>query len=109
MCFLSETTERIAIAGELYLSCRFRLINGGQRMDPYYRSQKWNRKRDLALALAQHQCEFVHEVYGRCKCRTKLNVHHLTYERFKNELPSDLMVVCRHHHVWIHKQEKMTS
>jgi len=35
--------------------------------------------------------------------------HHLTYERFGAEVPGDLMVVCRHHHVWIHKQEKMTS
>jgi len=77
-------------------------------MDPYYRSQKWNYKRASALARAKYQCEFIHPVYGRCKCRNNLNVHHLTYERFRDEVVDDLMVVCRHHHVWIHKQEKMT-
>lgn len=78
-------------------------------MDPYYRSQKWNHKRALILARAKHRCEYVHELHGRCKCRVNLNVHHLNYERFGDEVASDLMVVCRHHHVWIHKQEKVTS
>ena len=74
-------------------------------MHPYYRSQKWKLKRDSALARANHQCQFVHEVHGRCKNRHKLNVHHLTYENFQNERDSDLTVLCRHHHIWVHKQE----
>ena len=62
----------------------------------YLRTPEWRRKRDQALAGADHRCQL------DARHRDRLEVHHRTYERRGAELPSDLVVLCsdchRKHH-----------
>lgn len=59
----------------------------------FMQSDEWDEIRKAALKRANYQC-------SQCGARnTKLDVHHLTYERFGgDELPNDLEVLCRHCH-----------
>jgi hypothetical protein len=50
------------------------------------------------LQQAHHRCEWRLEDGSRCTQRRSLHVHHLTYERFHQEWPGDLLVVCATHH-----------
>lgn len=59
-----------------------------QEYEEYLRSPQWQRKRAQALRRAGWQCQRC-GLFGRV-----LEVHHLTYERLKHELPRDLLVVC---------------
>lgn len=55
----------------------------------YLQTREWQHKRKQALALASHRCQ---------TCGAKdvtLHVHHKTYERRGEELPGDLMVLCK--------------
>lgn len=61
--------------------------------DEYIRSARWRLKRSRALASVDG-CEMC----GRDKRLTKLEVHHKTYENFKNEKPKDLIVLCKDCH-----------
>ncbi len=55
----------------------------------YMRSDAWAAIRDVKLACAAHKCE-------RCGKRARLDVHHLTYDRFGgDERMTDLQVLCR--------------
>ena len=55
----------------------------------YMRSDIWHAIRDAKLACASHKCE-------RCGKRARLDVHHLTYDRFGgDERMTDLQVLCR--------------
>lgn len=56
----------------------------------YISSAKWKIKARAALDRAGHKCQRC----GRTKWSARLEVHHKTYERFKNERPEDLEVVC---------------
>jgi hypothetical protein len=47
-------------------------------------------------------CEHVDGHGNRCCSCLNLDAHHLTYVRFGNELPEDLMILCRFHHVELH-------
>lgn len=60
----------------------------------YINSPTWKQKRAAALERAQYRCQKC----GFSKWSRTLEVHHLTYERFKRELPSDLMVLCKECH-----------
>ena len=59
----------------------------------FMQSDEWNEIRKAALRRANYECE-------QCGARnTKLDVHHLTYDRFGgNEEPDDLEVLCRDCH-----------
>jgi hypothetical protein len=58
----------------------------------YLESPGWQLTRKEALTRADFKCQ-------RCGASdTELNVHHLTYERLGEELPSDLVVLCRRCH-----------
>lgn len=65
-----------------------------QEYKEYTSSKEWKIKCDHALERVDYKCE----VCGFSKHSVKLSVHHLTYERFKHELPEDLMVVCEKCH-----------
>lgn len=68
----------------------------------FLKSPEWAKIRDHVLTLRHHKCE-------KCKTSKDLQVHHLNYDRWGgDELPSDLMVLCRKHHMSIHglKPEK---
>jgi hypothetical protein len=80
--------------------------------DEYLKSEHWNQRRQRALQLAAHQCEFIQKAdlrYGtgrRCPSRYDLQVHHLNYRRLGCERDFDLKVFCRKHHAAWHIMEK---
>jgi hypothetical protein len=59
------------------------------------RSAKWQAKRAARLELAGHRCEV-------CNSPHEIQVHHRTYERWGNELVSDLLALCRTCHCLFH-------
>jgi|SRR3990167_688287 len=61
----------------------------------YINSPTWKQKRAAALERAQHRCA----ICGFSKWSRTLEVHHVTYERFRHELPEDLVVVCTQCHI----------
>lgn len=60
----------------------------------YLSSKEWKIKATQALERVDYKCQ----VCGLSKFARKLEVHHLTYERFKREIPEDLDVVCNKCH-----------
>lgn len=63
--------------------------------DEYPRSAAWKRVRERVRRRARGWCE-------RCKVGKRADVHHLSYERLGNELPEDLVAVCRPCHEFLH-------
>lgn len=64
----------------------------------YLKTFHWQRKRREALKTAGHSCQI-------CNCQkhvSGLTVHHRTYERVGEELPADLIVMCRSCHDLFH-------
>lgn len=55
--------------------------------EAYLRSPEWDAKRALVLERDGHRCV-------RCGSKRKLQVHHKTYARFKEELLDDLETLC---------------
>jgi len=81
----------------------------------YLRSPQWQGTRKRALWRAQNRCQSPICRYDYVRAFTdgdisehlwkgeyRLDVHHLSYERLGNELPDDLMVLCRDCHDLIH-------
>ena len=64
----------------------------------YLKSDEWRQKRDHR-ALIDGKCVISGRTEG-------LNVHHLTYKRVPNERQSDLVTLCRHHHLEIEKRKR---
>ena len=68
------------------------------KYEGYLLSQAWYEKRKLKLFNSDYTCEKC----GYCSYKSieerPLDVHHKTYERLGNELPGDLMVLCRKCH-----------
>lgn len=58
--------------------------------------------RNVALARANWTCEHVDFFGYRCLEFINLDAHHLTYERLGKELPEDLIILCRKHHIEAH-------
>jgi 5-methylcytosine-specific restriction endonuclease McrA len=61
----------------------------------YINSKEWKLKRDAIV-----------EKYKKCSCcgsEENLNVHHLTYENLGNENESDLLLLCKDCHKFVHK------
>jgi 5-methylcytosine-specific restriction endonuclease McrA len=61
----------------------------------YLGSAFWRERRTIIFQRANGQCE-------RCKLQAATQVHHLSYLRVFNELPTDLMAVCAKCHAEIH-------
>jgi hypothetical protein len=57
----------------------------------YLKSRHWQRLRAAKLAEVGERCE-------SCGCRGVLHVHHVTYERLRQEELADLQVLCRDCH-----------
>lgn len=66
--------------------------------DLYMESDLWQRRRRRSLERAGGQCE-----WPNCDQRSRLQVHHLSYERLGQELDEDLIVLCPSHHGEVHK------
>lgn len=58
----------------------------------YLRSAKWKDFKKELIKTRGHKCEKCGEKYR------PLDGHHVTYERLYNELPEDVMLVCRECH-----------
>jgi hypothetical protein len=61
----------------------------------YLGSRSWREKSQYILERDNHTCQ-------KCLKRRATQVHHLTYKRVFQELPSDLLAVCRQCHAEIH-------
>jgi 5-methylcytosine-specific restriction endonuclease McrA len=61
----------------------------------YLGSAFWRERREHILQRANYTCE-------KCRKRPATQVHHLTYIRVFQELPSDLVALCRQCHSEIH-------
>jgi 5-methylcytosine-specific restriction endonuclease McrA len=61
----------------------------------YLGSAFWRERREFILQRANFTCE-------KCGKRRAIEVHHLTYIRVFQELPSDLIAVCQPCHAEIH-------
>jgi HNH endonuclease len=61
----------------------------------YLGSAFWRERREFILQRAGHICE-------KCGKRPATEVHHLTYVRVFQELPSDLVALCKACHAEIH-------
>jgi 5-methylcytosine-specific restriction endonuclease McrA len=63
----------------------------------YLRSEHWITISAGAKARAGHLCQM-------CNKGGELHTHHRTYERLGNELPGDLIVLCKACHNKFHKE-----
>ena len=65
----------------------------------YLQTPEWDQIRRRSLIIADHRCQV-------CEASSvELHVHHKTYERRGEELPDDLIVLCKTCHEDIHKKD----
>jgi len=64
----------------------------------YLRSPEWSARKAQAIRSAGHRCQL-------CNSPLALEVHHRTYERFGQERPGDLTVLCHTCHQLFHGKE----
>ena len=69
----------------------------------YIQSAAWKRKRDHKIELIGGACEICH----KSKWSVKLEVHHLTYDHFKNERMEELQVLCHACHMNADKKREI--
>lgn len=65
--------------------------------DAYLRTETWKRKRQQVIAREGGTCQ-------GCRVARGENVHHLNYDRWKNELLTDLVLYCRACHEHSHNK-----
>lgn len=74
-----------------------------EKYDDYLKTKHWRAKRKAIIEERQGVCE-------KCKKKIvekgKMHVHHKTYVRIGDELPSDLMLLCEDCHHDIHNKRK---
>jgi len=68
--------------------------------EAYLNSPKWINFRNKIKFARGNKCELCPKTGGN------LHGHHLTYERFGNELESDIQILCKKCHFEIHDKEK---
>jgi len=62
----------------------------------YIRSDTWRNRRDLYKMSYSKKCYICNRSKGI------IELHHITYERMRNELDSDLVWLCQKHHAKVH-------
>jgi hypothetical protein len=72
----------------------------GAGYDAYLASTTWEQKRQVVLARDGHKC-------AGCRDESNLHVHHCTYERFGNELLTDLITLCQACHKAVHELHRL--
>ena len=66
----------------------------------YINSSEWQLKRSARLKMDNYQCQ-------KCGSTRSLQVHHINYERFKNEnIATDLITLCKSCHEAIEQNKK---
>lgn len=76
-------------------------VKRSEEYEAYLRSPAWQAKRAGALDAAGRRCQV-------CNTDRHLDVHHRTYERFGDEDPGDLTVLCRQCHELFHDSGRRT-
>ena len=74
----------------------------------YIRSKEWQELKLDLIAARGVKCERCDKAFTN---PSKLQVHHLTYDRLFNEVASDLQLLCRHCHKVVHglAKDKLTQ
>lgn len=67
----------------------------------YLKTPEWNETRKSALYRARYRCQVCN------RGETVLDVHHRTYENRGEELPRDLIVLCRGCHETFHEKREL--
>lgn len=65
----------------------------------YIQSPAWAKKRAQYWATVERCCQ-------ACRLTQDLHVHHMTYDRFKNEHLSDLIGLCQYCHELVHAHHR---
>jgi 5-methylcytosine-specific restriction endonuclease McrA len=85
------------------------------RGKPYWATEAWRKRRRAVLERDDHRCVDCGRKQGdedpRLKRgRARLEVHHLTYERYGHELLEDLLTVCQRchsiRHQWLGREKR---
>ena len=76
-----------------------------QEYAEYLRSPAWKQRRYRAIERAGERCQGC----GISKWSVTLEVHHMTYDRFKNEHPDDLIVLCPDCHKQADKKRQLQA
>ncbi len=66
----------------------------------YIKSPEWNRRRQVALKIAEHRCQL-------CNSPDELTVHHRSYEHLGAEKYADLIVLCWPCHKLFHEHRRL--
>jgi 5-methylcytosine-specific restriction endonuclease McrA len=69
----------------------------------YLLTPEWQERRKAQLERADYRCQVCNTG------KSKLHVHHRTYERRGNEAPGDLLVLCRECHELFHQAGKLVE
>ncbi len=86
--FLSTLAELVG-KSQIRLSGKLSITLESSSYEEYLQSGRWRHKRLEAQKLARNRCQV-------CNAKGQiLDTHHRTYERIGNELPEDLIVLCR--------------
>ncbi len=73
-----------------------------RKYNGHLRSTYWLAMRRALFAERGKSCEW-------CHATAKLHVHHVTYERFGQERPEDLVILCRDCHMRVHAGQPALS
>lgn len=68
--------------------------------EKYLNSEAWQARRQAVLWIAGHRCQ-------ACNSDDPLDVHHRTYQRIGNEVPEDLIALCRKCHDVFHQNGRL--
>jgi 5-methylcytosine-specific restriction endonuclease McrA len=68
-----------------------------QEYSEYLRTEQWQSKRRLVFQRAKNLCE-------GCRCAQATEVHHVSYEHFKDELLFELVALCFDCHRKVHNK-----
>src|SRR5260370_13848674 len=68
----------------------------------YVTSEVWRTRRNQCLERDSYHCQ-------GCGSEDDLHAHHRTYDRLGNELPDDIITICRTCHSFIHGEHSRTG
>ena len=90
-----EYRREIREDGEKQFGLRLQELKAMDYTD-FLKTPEWDNTRKKTLRRAGYKCQLCN------KDKTTLNVHHKTYERIGEELPGDLIVLCKGCHAKFH-------
>jgi hypothetical protein len=97
-----HTHPKIITYGEILLEEEFLVINLNATIkypkkyyDLYLATDKWRGFKNSIISKRGFNCEL-------CSSKKNIQVHHLTYERLGNEMPEDVMILCKKCHEKAH-------